>query len=137
MGLIVSHGCFTGSYSAFNRFRKSVAGACGGSFPPHAPGLIDDDGNPFDETCWYYEPDVVPPKYRDGMFVFLNHPDNKGELDPDTALKVAMFLSWAAPRMMGEASGHLAYYGSMAGVARQFMIGCRMAARQGESVEFC
>lgn len=136
MGLDVSHDCFSGAYSAFNRFRQSVAKACGGSFPPHEPGQVDDNGKPFDHSQWYFEAADVPADHHDGMRLFLGHSDCDGTLDPAEALAVAAFLEWAAPRMEGAATGHLERNGSLTGTALRFARGCRDAAQMGETVEF-
>jgi hypothetical protein len=106
MGLNCSHGAFDGAYSAFNRLRKYVAAACGGSWPPHGSGSEDADGkfvwtphpNPeyCDDKVWYYEPEVVPEEVRKGMLLFLGHSDCDGELSPDQCREVSKFLCWVA-----------------------------------------
>lgn len=136
MGLDVSHDCFSGAYSAFNRFRQSVARACGGSFPPHEPGATDEDGTPFDQSQWYYQKSVVPEEYRAGMTLFLGHSDCDGTFTPAEAEAVAGFLEWFAPRMTEDATGHLGRFGFMSDVAWHFADGCRRAAAAGETVEF-
>ena len=136
MGLDVSHDCFHGAYSAFNRFRQSVARACGGSFPPHEPGALNTDGKPYETWSWYYESEIVPAEHRDGMRLLLAHSDCDGELAPQEAEMVAGFLDWVADRMTGEMGGHLQKYGTMADLARGFARGCRQAAEAGETVTF-
>ena len=136
MGLDVSHDCFNGAYSAFNRFRQSVARAAGGSFPPHEPGAAEEDGTPFDPGQWYYQKSEVPEEFREGMTLFLDHSDCDGTLSPAEAAAVAAFLEWVAPRMTEDATGHLERFEFMCDVAWHFADGCRLASATGETVKF-
>lgn len=133
--LDVSHDCWHGAYSAFNRFRQAVARACGGSFPPHDPGFRH-EGEPPAPMHWYYDEHVVPTELMAGMKFFLGHSDCDGELDLIEAAEVAKFLRWVAPRFPADVqTGHMSGM-RLAQVAERFAAGCEDAVAAGESVEF-
>lgn len=138
MGLDTSHDCFHGSYSAFNRLRKAVARACGGSFPPH---MSDYDAaflasaKDVNDRWWYYDDDTVPINLHVGARLFLSHSDCDGTLTPDESREVAAFLRWVAPRVEIEGEGHLSSLGTRGAVER-FAAGCEAASEAGETVKF-
>ena len=136
MGLDCSHGAFHGAYSSFNRFRKALAEACGGSSPPHAPGAMF-DGQLIGPDDWFWDDEVVPVEHHAGLLAIMEHSDCEGELTPDQCAAVSGFLRWAAPRMTTEASGHLLRAGhTMGDVALRFADGCDRAVAAGESLTF-
>lgn len=139
MGLDTTHDCFHGAYSAFNRLRKAVARACGGSFPPHLPdydaAFLAREPCP-DRDMWYFEDEVVPPEHLDGMRAFLGHSDCDGILTPTDAALVEAFLRWASPLVETGGGGHIARGGGARAMAEQFAAGCEVAVAAGEPVEF-
>jgi len=140
MGLDCSHDAWHGAYSAFNRFRQSVAKACGGSFPPHDPGYadVDDLGRVILGDQWYYETSVVPGCHLAGMTAFLGHSDCDGVLTPAECVQVAAFLRWAACRIpttpVSAATLHITWRPRDAAI--RFAEGCEAAAQAGEDLEF-
>lgn len=139
MGLNVSHGCFAGAYSAFNRLRKHVASACGGSFPPHdhefvSSFLKEHDGAPASDH-WYFEENEVPEGVRAGMTLFLGHSDCDGTLSPGEARLVADFLGWAANRIPENTDG-FGHLGDVKTAVERFARGCAQAAEANETVVF-
>lgn len=105
MGLDCSHEAFSGAYSAFNRFRRVVAKAWGGSFPPHE--------NPTYSNDVFYTPDDIQTKAdAPGLWTFLEHSDCDGQLTPDECRQVADELEALLPRIAaldGEADAGGAY----------------------------
>lgn len=113
MGLDCTHGAWSGPYSAFNRWRRKVAAACGGSFPGRN----------------FYDPAVVPEAHREGAALFLGHSDCEGILAPAECRKVAAFLRWVAPRVPEQGRPDRDF-------ALQFAAGCERAAAAGEDLLF-
>jgi hypothetical protein len=71
MGLIISHGCWHGSYSAFGEWRKAIA---------QAIGIDLDSMEGFGgDTPW----SSLPP---DPLHILLNHPDDSGEIAAEHCL---------------------------------------------------
>jgi len=137
MGLDCSHGAFNGAYSAFNRFRRAICAAIGGSWPPHDPAWRNPTGGTPGDDEWYYDDDAVPAEHMAGMLAIMEHSDCGGELTPEQCRNVSGFLRWAAPRMTGETGGHLIRAGlAMGDVAIRFAAGCDLAAAAGESLTF-
>ena len=136
MGLDCTHGAFSGAYSSFNRFRKALARAAGGAWPPHAPGALF-EGKPLGADDWCWDDEVVPPEHHAGLLAIMEHSDCDGDLSPDQCRAVSGFLRWAAPRMEAPTNGHLERAGSTMGdVAIRFADGCDRAAAAGEPLEF-
>ena len=134
MGLDVSHDAFHGAYSAFNRFRKSICRAMGGSFPPHDTEYHE-DGDKLLPRLWYwghgYGPETHP-----GLEVLLSHSDCDGVISPADCVAVADDLEALLPHITGHGSGHIADQGGYAEVTRKFIDGCRLAAAKGEDLVF-
>ncbi len=137
MGLDCSHDAFHGAYSAFNRFRQTVANAMGGSFPPHTEGRLDNDGKPFDRDMWYWGDDYAEETHP-GLAVFMCHSDCDGEISPSNCLLVANDLESLLPAIdaQGLGVGHIEHQGGYGAVARKFIAGCRAAAAAGETLDF-
>jgi hypothetical protein len=139
MGLDCTHGAFNGAYSSFNQFRKALAAACGGSWPPHDPDWRDPDdpGADVDPRAWYWREEVVPADLIDGMNAIMDHSDCDGELTTGECVEVAKFMRWAAPRMLDPALGHLSRAGLTIGdVALRFADGCDLAVKSNEPLGF-
>jgi hypothetical protein len=127
MGLDVSHDAFSGAYSAFNRFRQSVARALGGSFPPH-------DKRELDPTRWYWGDESQPAKHP-GLEQFFLHSDCDGTIEPGIAGQIADEMESILDRIEG-GGGHLDRVGGCRGAAERFIRGCRLAHSRGEPLEF-
>lgn len=125
MGLDTSHDAFHGSYGNFNRLRKAVARAIGGSHSPH-------DDKSLDEDLWYsgegYTEETHP-----GLFEFLSHSDCDGEIGPETCAKVAEELEAIIPLIEGDNAATAEVYRKY--VAR-LAAGCRLAHSMGEPLTF-
>jgi hypothetical protein len=131
MGLDVSHGAFSASYSSFSRLRQWVCAATGGSYPPH-----EDETLPWD--MW-----VVGPGYdshtHPGLFEFLSHSDCDGEISPDMCARVADELEALLPKAVAmgwKASGYIEACGGYEAVLLAFIKGCRAAHAANEPLEF-
>jgi hypothetical protein len=109
MGLDVSHGAFRGSYSGFARFREAVFVAAGGRIPRSKIGLRE----------------------------FLEHSDHDGQISPELAAACADDMEELLPVLdeMAEKQFHTneLAYGER---ARIWIAGCRLAAENGEPLEF-
>ncbi|MGB1013144.1 MAG: hypothetical protein ACPG4T_03335 [Nannocystaceae bacterium] len=126
MGLDVTHGCWSGGYGHFNSFRKDIAAACGGSFPPHKEDVKAHEPDLAVSSRWFYDERVVPTEHVAGMLVLMRHSDCDGEIQPKEAEAVAGFLMWVEPRLAPAFREN----------ARRFASGCLVAASLNEPVEF-
>jgi len=129
VGLDVSHGAFSGAYSSFNRFRRAIAKAIGGSFPPHDDKSLDEEQiywpNGFTET-------------NPGLAEFLLHSDCDGEISSLACKWIADEMEALLPALKtyGMGGGHLARDGGYEQVAKNFIAGCRYAHSEGEDLRF-
>ncbi len=131
MGLNVSHDAWEGAYSAFNRFRREIAAAMGGSWPPH-------DDKTLDPNCWYWG-DGYNEQTHPGLMELLAHSDCDGEISPEICAKVADDLEALLPFIESrtlEAFGHIARGGGYVKCTQRFIDGCRAAAAAGEPLKF-
>lgn len=125
MGLLVSHGAFNGSYTAFDRFRDAICQAIGGKW-------AKEHGDP-----WYWG-EGYSKESHPGLHAFLCHSDCDGEL---TALECALLadeLEAILPELdkLGMGAGHIERDGGYAAIANRFIEACRLAHKQGESLVF-
>lgn len=130
MGLDISHGAFSGAYSAFNRFRQVVAELKGMRWPPHKDSALDPGR--------FYWPEEFVPSYHPGLMEFFTHSDCDGEISPEICLKLADELEQLLPEIeqYGFGAGHIRYAGGYAAVTKKFIAGCRDAAKNNECLEF-
>jgi len=139
MGLDCSHGAFNGAYSSFNRFRKFIVAATGGSWPPHAPGFALSD-NMYRVGATEDDADYAREDWP-GLYELLDHSDCDGEIAPEMCTKVADDLERLMPAFEDlehrtePAGGHLQHTGYV-GAIRKFIAGCRLAAASDEPLEF-
>lgn len=136
MGLDCTFDAFHGAYSAFSRFRKAVAQAMGGSYPPHDP-KIHADGTVLDDEAWYWG-DGYSRATHPGLYCFLSHSDCDGDIPPALCVYVADELEALLPAIekAGLGDGHILRGGGYAGVTETFIKGCRAAAAAGQPLEF-
>lgn len=99
MGLNTTHNAFHGSYSAFTLFRKAVAAAAGGSYPPHDPSLRDGSGKPLSDDLWYFDNDITTAEKSPGLAIFLNHSDCDGFMTPSECKMVADEIEALLPKI--------------------------------------
>lgn len=123
MGLDTTHDAWHGAYSAFNRFRQSIAKAVGVDFPPHDDGGLDDE-------CIY-----LPDGFREqhpGLLVLLMHSDCDGDMSPEDCRLIAAELR-ALSVEESLSGGHMP---SVQEAVGRFAAGCEAAADAGERLEF-
>lgn len=142
MGLDVSHGAFSGAYSAFNRLRQAVCAAAGGRHPPFdADDLVYlretlDVENPSD-SMWYVPDEITEDKWP-GLYLFLEHSDCDGTFTSEECVLVATDLKRLLPlvREYGMGSGHIERGGGYGAVLEKFIDGCERAVDAGETIRF-
>ena len=137
MGLDCSRDAFSGGYMSFNLFRRAVAKAMGGSFPPHDKGLVDDDGQPLKPDQWYRD-SAYGPLSHPGLNEFMSHSDCDGEIATHMCAKLATEMEALLPQLdaMGAGAGHVLRDGGYGAVARRFIAGCRAAVEAMEPLLF-
>jgi len=140
MGLDTSHDCWHGSYSAFTRWRNTIAEAAGYSLM---------DPTPEEQAHFHFskypmiEWDGVEPKNFDGqwdrapgdpLIVLIAHSDCDGVIHAEHGRPLADRLERLLPLLPeGDAGGHI---GDWREKTQLFIDGLREAARLGEDVEF-
>lgn len=127
MGLDVSHDAWSGAYSAFHRWRKSLAKAAGGRFE-------DDPTQPGWATVFYDDTAFDTLEQEAGFLEIMGHSDCDGEISPEMCKHVADALGKLLPRISEvEAGGHMP---NVRLKTLKFIEGCRVAHRVGESLKF-
>lgn len=112
MGLNVSHDCWNGPYSAFNRWRVAIANYAGIDLP----GMFGFGG----ETPWEDLP-------ADPLYILLNHSDCDGIIEWKHAKALANRLEELMPKILDEYCRQKAV---------QFVQGLREAVALQEDVKF-
>lgn|SRR5574343_223131 len=143
MGLDCSHEAFHGAYSWFNRLRQCICRAVGpnSSFPPHwqynEDGTLKKDHKGLVMYNHDLDPDFyyIESGYQDthpGLKEFLSHSDCDGEISPEMCLLVANDLEELLPAIeeLGWVDMDYLEY------TRRFIIGCRLAHKNGEPLTF-
>lgn len=145
MGLDTTHGAFRGAYSAFNRFRKIVAEAIGGSYPPHISPLVCSDGDIIvspDQNRFY-----VPGSWKTfqveqpGLSAFLLSNDCEGEFAPEICKQMADELEAILPEIerlekSKDDWGHISRDGGFLAVTKRYIEGCRLAHSENENLRY-
>lgn len=138
MGLDVSHDCWSGAYSAFQRWRNGVAEAAGYELTPRdeLAGTLG-----YWRSEWEDIPDLMsklegkwdtPPD--DPLLVLLIHSDCGGSISASVAPFLAERLERLIPLLSDdECGGHIS---NMRTKTQTFVDGLRDAAEAGEEVEF-
>lgn len=122
MGLDTTHGCWSGAYSAFSRWRDAIAVAAG----------ISPDWNSYSYENYQGEWNSPP---SDPLLYLLVHSDCDGVIHPEHGTQVAGRLEQLLPQLDShEGHGHIQPH--LRGVTEQFIAGLREAAEAGEDVEF-
>lgn len=119
MGLDTSHGCWHGSYSAFNRWRTKIADLI---------GIRLDDMRGFGGHVEWPSADTEP------LVHLLNHSDCDGSIESQYCAAIADRLESLLPRLPVEPDGgHIGYWREC---TQAWIDGLRDADRHGEDVEF-
>lgn len=136
MGLDTSHDCWHGAYSAFMRFRTTIASVIGIDLMKMAGFATNGlDGVPRGDAAgvaW----DSLPP---DPLHVLLCHSDCDGEIAWQDAAPIADRLESILPALealdvIEKPGGHL--HDGYAAAARRFAAGCWLAAEHRENISF-
>jgi hypothetical protein len=152
MGLVTSHDCWHGAYSAFNRWRVELAQVAG--LPPLElmEGFFQLDqavtGNPFwmqlenDKRMGFNGPHMIwarlPIKWgclkENALHELLHHSDCEGEIPWESCGQIADSLEKLIPLLpSGEAGVHI---GNWRDKTAQFVAGLRKASEAKENVNF-
>lgn len=152
MGLDTTHGCWHGAYSAFHRWRKTIAFTAG--LPPLdlMEGFFE-YGDNFSGcfTLLKHNPDTMlreaierdviqylPIQWEclkpSPLHILLRHSDCEGEIESKDCGPLADALEELLPELPeGDDKGHI---GNWRDKTRGFIEGLRAAAEAGENVEF-
>jgi len=145
MGLDVSHDCWSGAYSSFNRFREELWDASDRDINVYGHWSDEDligrrkgPGPLFEDQCEGHAGtrlfcEAHPAK--DPLDYLLNHSDCDGEIPVWQLIPLAERLEKIAPSMPAYGRGHLRHGGPRAAAFR-FANGCRVAAAANKPVEF-
>ncbi len=132
MGLDTTHDCWHGAYSAFNRWRNTVAELAG--YQLKNDGIYDFpdiDWTALKEGNLLGDWDELP---EDPMVVLIAHSDCEGELPVPVLLPLVDRLEKLVPQLPeGDGGGHI---WDWRGVTQRFVDGLRKAASLSEPVEF-
>jgi hypothetical protein len=144
MGLWCSHDCWDGSYSAFLRWRHTVA---------QAAGYKIREANDEERAVGIYSPtvdidwDMFKPEHYQGewggfvpgddpLLYLIVHSDCDGVIHPEQGVHIAARLEQLLPKLDDSGAGHIARDGGMKAVTQRFIDGLRKAHANGEDVEF-
>jgi hypothetical protein len=143
MGLDTSHDCWHGAYSAFQRWRDTLAVAAGykireATAEELAEGCyfpaVDIDWSQFEPQHYEGEWGTFVPG-DDPLLFLIVHSDYSGVIHPAQGIHIARRLEQLLPLLDDtEAIGHIRP--SMRAKTRQFIKGLRSAADAGEDVIF-
>lgn len=141
MGLWTSHACWQGAYSAFTRWRNTIAEVAGYQLMDCTPEeraqghfgqypMIEWSG--IGPENFQGEWHRTPP---DPLIVLIAHSDCDGVIHPEQAGALAKRLEELMPKLreMGDAPGHI---GNWADKTQRFIDGLREAAALDEDVVF-
>lgn len=132
MGLDVSHGCWSGAYSAFMRWRQKICEVAGyGDIESQYWDSLSDRIIKWDE----YRTEYQPCPDADPLHILLGHCDCEGEIRKEDCARLADALEKLMPALKraGDGGGHI---GSYAERTQEFIYGLRRAAEAGEKVTF-
>ncbi len=127
MGLDTTHGCWSGSYGGFSRWRTEVARAAGYTVKHNGDRDRMDYELPWDKVKpenYSGEWSEPPP---DDLWYLLAHSDCDGVIHPDHGVLLAKRLEELVPLLPDELDREL---------GQQFIVGLWAAAMAGEDVDF-
>lgn len=135
MGLGTTHGCFNGSYSGFNEWRKKVAIAAGYLVRPvewrngiPSETILIDWGHVDEETLFGVWDDTPV----DPLMVLICHSDCEGNIYPEQAGPLADRLEELLPLLPGSDNP----FRDWRQATQKWIDGLRLAAANNEAVEF-
>lgn len=140
MGLDVSHDCWSGAYSAFNRWRDKLCDAAGYAFTTTGSNhrgkeLAIDWGHV--ESDWMYGDWPFIPCRIDGtpdpLLLLILHSDCEGKIRAEHTGALADRLTELLPDLEGDGGGHV---GSYRLTTQRFIDGLRDAQSRNEDIEF-
>lgn len=140
MGLNVSHGCWSGSYGGFGRFREALATAANIPLPlmyghyQDALDFVNANGSPIARKIAACIPIQWHTLTPDPIHVLLNHSDCDGIIEHKDLLSLAIRLDMLAV-MMRESDGRHDVR-DYSDAAETFALGCRHAHKAGECLTF-
>ena len=119
---------FRGAYSAFDRFRKVVVEATGGTWPDF----------PRDDDFWWHFGHGYTNETHPGLYEFLCHSDCDGYISPKIAGQLADEMEALLPEIdkAGNGGGHIDRDGGYGTVARKFIAGCRASKKHRQRLRF-
>lgn len=132
MGLDVSHDCWSGPYSSFNRWRNNVARAAGYQFKDydgHSAPVIDWDSITENELLGKWKDTPADP-----LVVLIAHYDCDGAIYPKQANALADRMESLVPLLVKENSVNL--FQSDAEITQKFVDGLRLAVKRRQTVQF-
>lgn len=143
MGLDTTHDCWHGAYSAFSRWRETIAEAAGYSINK----VTFDDGwtTPLVMLDWAQvgpaqnngDWDRIPCRLDgtpDPLLILLTHYDCEGHILTEHCGPIADRLEELLPELEGkDGFGHIGLYTEK---TEQFITGLRLASKRGEKVTF-
>jgi hypothetical protein len=142
MGLDTTHGAWHGSYSAFLRWRHTLAEAAGYRIREATPeerdagvysSIVDIHWEAFEAKNYQGEWDTVPGD--DPLLYLLVHSDCDGVIHPEQGVHIARRLEQLLPLLDDtEVIGHIRPH--MRGKTQQFIDGLQAAVKAREDVEF-
>ena len=138
MGLDVSHDCWSGAYSAFNRWRTELARVAGYAIIREmgAGDQPDLEWDRFALANYQGEWADAPELPSDALVYLLAHSDCDGVIHPPQATALAGRLRELLSLLdASQGSGHIRPH--VRGVTERFIAGLEAAAARGEDVEFC
>jgi hypothetical protein len=133
MGLDVSHGCWSGSYSRFDRWRMKIVEVAGYSLSKDCLGnkLADIDWDSFENENYYGKWRKTP---KDILLVLIVHSDCEGKIYRRHQLPLAQRLEELLPLLP---SKHETWHSlDWQQVTKDFIEGLRYAHSKHEIVEF-
>ncbi|MEX7474248.1 hypothetical protein AB4Z39_31630 [Mycobacterium adipatum] len=140
MGLDVSHDCWSGAYSGFNRWRDELARVAGYEFAtvkerPSGAQIFVDWGHV--EYDWMFGEWPFIPCRIDGtpdpLLLIVLHADTEGRLKHEHLVPIADRLTELLPLLEGDGGGHVGGYRE---ATQQFINGLRLADMRKEDVVF-
>lgn len=138
MGLGISHGCYSGSYGRFSRFRDAICEAAElppldfmeGFFHPGNARVLKEEwlrNLPIRWSC--LRPDI--------LFELLNHSDCDGSISWKVCKKLALRLEELKPLKPHMSASSDSIYEKHAVIMDDFIIGLKVAYKEKEDIEFC
>lgn len=136
MGLDTSHGCWHGAYSAFSRWRNTLADAAG-----YGTQRVVYNGMTYDQPRGVNWEALTDANFQgeweqtpeEPLVILFAHSDCDGAIYPRDAKPLADRLEELLPRLDGDGGGHI---GSYRAKTQAFIDGLRLAVSRDEPVEF-